>query len=244
MRTLHREAGLDFPSSEIIHGGVPIDQFYKPIDFRSNESDKLRLLYVGQVSPDRGLHTVIDALGKMHPSSRSKITLTVVGNGPSAYFAQVNAQREQLNLTACVDFRGMLPHDQMPDVYRQHDLLVFPSIRAEGLPLTMVEAMLAGCAVITTGSGGAMEVAAPAALPLFPKNDATLLSELLTRLVADRRQVAEIALRGQQVALREFSFDRMMDRFQATLRRLHESTADLTPCDGGGRHHDATVSRT
>jgi len=29
MRTLHREAGLTFPSSEVIHGGVPVKQFHQ-----------------------------------------------------------------------------------------------------------------------------------------------------------------------------------------------------------------------
>ena len=30
MRMLHQEAGLNFPSSEVIHGGVPVNQFYQP----------------------------------------------------------------------------------------------------------------------------------------------------------------------------------------------------------------------
>ena len=120
----------------------------------------------------------------------------------------------------------------MASIYKEHDVLVFPSMRDEGLPLTMVEAMLAGCAVVTTGSGGAMEVAAAAHLPLFPKGDAVALSRLLGRLVAHPEEVLRIASRGQQVALSEFSFERMMERWATTLGRLQRArpgTVDEEP---------------
>ncbi len=102
---------------------------------------------------------------------------------------------------------------------------VIARVEALGLTscvITMVEAMLAGCAVLTTGSGGAMEVAALADLPLFPTDDPKRLSQLLTQLATNRTEVFHIARRGQEVALREFSFDRMMDRLRTTLRRLYE----------------------
>ena len=49
---------------------------------------------------------------------------------------------------------GKLPHGAMTETLRSHAILVCPSMRDEGLPLTMAEAILAGCAVITTCAGG------------------------------------------------------------------------------------------
>jgi len=108
----------------------------------------------------------------------------------------------------------------MPDVYKGHDILVFLSTREEGLPLVMVEAMLAGCAVLTTGSGGAIEVAELAKLPLIPKADPVALTKLLTELVTNPEELNEIAMRGQEVAREEFSFDVMIPRWEATLARV------------------------
>jgi glycogen(starch) synthase len=226
MRTLYRKAGFDFRSSEIIYGGVPTDEFYEPIRVQRHESEILRILYVGQISPDRGLHTVIDALGSMDPISRSRLTLNVVGQGPSEYVSRVKRRVDESGLTDRVSFLGKLPHEQMPKIYKQHDVLVFPSTRPEGLPLTMVEAMLAGCAVLTTGSGGAMEVAIKADLPLFVKNDSAALSQLLMRFAIHRTELVRIASRGQEVVLREFSFGRMIDRWKGTLQRLYENDED------------------
>jgi len=228
LRTLHREAGLEFPSSEIIHGGVPTTQFYEPVRDQGNTSEPLRLLYAGQISPDRGLQTVVEAIARMAPGLHSRWTLSVAGPNSSSYFTGIQAQVYAAGLTGCVSFLGKVPHEQMPDLYKQHDVLVFPSTRQEGLPLTMLEAMLAGCAVLTTGSGGAMEIATAADLPLFPKGDSIALSRLLTHLISHRAEVSQIASRGQQVALGEFSFNRMMELWIATLRRLHQTKPEAS----------------
>jgi glycosyltransferase involved in cell wall biosynthesis len=102
-----------------------------------------------------------------------------------------------------------------------------------------VEAMLAGCAVVTTGSGGAMEVALAADLPLFPKGDAAALSRILAVMAADHETVREIASRGQKAALREFTFDRMMERWLATLGRIHQ---DALATPGAGRARPGRAS--
>jgi glycosyltransferase involved in cell wall biosynthesis len=219
MAQIHHDAGFRFPSSEIIFGGVPTAQFYAPVRYRA-DSEKLRLLYAGQISPDRGLHTVIEALAAMSPDLRARFTLDVAGVGQAEYIARIQAEVTQSGLTDCVSFIGKVPHERMPTLYRQHDVLVFASGRREGLPLTMVEAMLSGCAVLTTGAGGAREIAELAMLPMFPEGDAAALRTALRQLDTDRDELHRIASRGQTVGLEEFSVERMMARYVRTLERL------------------------
>ena len=84
----------------------------------------------------------------------------------------------------------------------------------------MTRIINAGCAVVTTGSGGAMEIASAAELPLFPKDDSVALSRLLARLAMDRQEVLKIASRGQTVALRLFSFERMIGEWVRVFEAL------------------------
>lgn len=219
LQELHRKAGFHFPSEEVIHGGVPPVMFYQAVGERSS-SELLRILWAGQLTPNRGLHTVVEAIGKLPLKSRSLVTLTVAGTGIGTYVASVKEGAQALGITGQVSFLDLVPHEKMPDLYKAHDVLVFASTRPEGIPLTMVEAMMAGCAVLTTGSGGAMEIAELANLPIFPKEDAVTLSRLLNDLVRDRAQVFEIAARGQKVALQEFSFSRMMGRVAPCLENV------------------------
>ena len=57
-------AGLAFRSSEVIYGGVSTARFHSPGRLPA-ESGPLRLLYAGQLSPDRGLHTLVEAVATM-----------------------------------------------------------------------------------------------------------------------------------------------------------------------------------
>ena len=222
LRTLYREAGLAFPSSEIIFGGVPTERFYSPVR-RHDIERPIRTLYAGQITPDRGLHTAIEAFGQIAPRLRNRLTLTVAGHCIGSYYEGIQKRVQELGLARCVNFLGKVPHDRMPAVYKEHDILLFLSTRDEGLPLVMVEAMLAGCAVLTTGSGGAIEVAELAKLPLIPKADPVALSNLLSKLVINPAELDEIALRGQEVAQNEFSLDVMISRWEATIARVQPS---------------------
>ena len=222
LRTFYREAGLSFPSSEIIFGGVPTERFSAPVR-RHTADSRIRLLYAGQITPDRGLHTAVEAFGQMPPHLRTRLSLTVAGHSPGEYFEGIQRRVQELGMGSAVTFLGKVPHDRMPDIYKEHDILLFMSTREEGLPLVMVEAMLAGCAVLTTGSGGAIEVAEIAKLPLIPKNDPVALRTILTELLHDPARLNDIAQRGQDVAHKEFSLDVMIQRWERTIARVCQS---------------------
>jgi glycogen(starch) synthase len=225
MRFQHCQAGLNFPSWEVIYGGVAREQFYAQRTRGDFQKGRLRFLYASQIYPSRGLRTVVEALGLLPETIREKLELSIVGSGPAegdTYLEAVTTRIKDLGLSKTITFLGKIPHENMSHLYREHHVLIFPSIREEGLPLTIIEAMCAGCAVITTGSGGAIEIADIADLPIFPKDHPLALSRLIAKLVNDREVVYQTAKRGQEVALREFSFARMTkllcDRFQI----LHE----------------------
>lgn len=229
----YEQAGMTFRSSEVIYGGVSADTFFverSPEDFTHGP---LRLLYAGYLDRERGLHTVVEALGLLPSEARSRMHLTVVSGGPvipDAYVNSLQSRVEQLGLAPYVSFLGRVSHDDMPAIYAAHHLLVFPSMRLEGLPMVMMEAMCAGCAVATTGSGGAIELVEQAGAPLFPKDHPFALSRLLVALDQDRRRLAAIALAGQRLVRTEFTLGRMLARTADALLRCvrHDQTRDRT----------------
>jgi glycosyltransferase involved in cell wall biosynthesis len=148
--------------------------------------------------------------------------LSIAYGGPlvaDEYLESIYARIAELGLSSHVTFLGRVPHVDMPAVYAAHHALVFASMRNEGMPMVMMEAMYAGCAVPNTGSGGAIELAERAGTPLFPKGDPLALSRLLVALEQDRARLAEIALRGQQTVLRDFTIGRMLKATEAVLAR-------------------------
>ncbi len=223
LRTVYREAGLEFQSSAVRFGGIPATRFYTPLEEKHRKEGRLRVLYAGQITADRGVHTLVEALGQMPSSLRKCIDVTIVGASTGvhhSYYRQVVGRIDELGLTSAINLVGRVGHDQMAQIYMAHDLLVFTSTRPEGLPLVMAEAMVAGCAIVTTGSGGAQEIADLGQFPVFPKGDSQALAALLRNLLEHPERVQELATRGQAVALQELTLERMIERWEQTLLRL------------------------
>lgn len=221
----HLRAGFVFPSQEVIYGGIHPARFYASPRKPLHRGDGLRLLYAGYVEENRGLLTIIEAIGLLPRELLARTRLSIVPSGPpepTEYVERVKERIRQLGLSEYVKFLKKRSHEEMPRVYREHDLLIFASVRPEGFGLVVTEALCAGCAVITTGSGGAIEIADVAGLPVFPQRHPVALSRLLSELIADPERVSEIACRGQQVVLERFTFDRMMDEFSRMLTGLRE----------------------
>jgi len=214
---------IKFKESSVIYGGALTEKFqfnrnWKDMKFRQ----PLRLLYSGAITESRRLNILLEALELMDSEDRKKFTLSVVGKPPVAkakpYYIKQRNRVSKGKLKDSVVFLGQMPHDKMPDIYANHDLLVFTSARREGLPITMVEAMMAGCCILTTGAGGAAEVELAANLPSFAIDNALHLSKMLLRLQDDRIFLIESARRGQSVSLDKFTFDRMVDEFEQVLQ--------------------------
>jgi glycosyltransferase involved in cell wall biosynthesis len=219
----YAQAGFVFPRADVIYGGVSPQRFLVARSAADYAGSPLRLLYAGYVDQRRGLHTIVEAMGLVAPAQRDRMQLSVAHAGPAVpdeYMNGIRARIAQLQLTRHVTFIGRIPHDEMPRVYAAHHALVFASTYNEGLPMVMMEAMCAGCAVPNTGSGGAIELSERAGAPLFPKDHPFALSRLLAALELDRSWLAELALRGQQTVLREFTMDLMLERTCALLESV------------------------
>jgi len=124
-------------------------------------------------------------------------TVVVAGDGPER--ARLEALAAGLGLADRVHFLGVVPH--AADVLPAIDVFVLPSL-VEGLPLALLEAMLAGTAVVATSVGGVPEIVKSGVNGLLvqPANETDLADaivsliqspELRARLAAQARETIE-----------------------------------------------------
>ncbi|WAH40818.1 glycosyltransferase family 4 protein [Alicyclobacillus fastidiosus] len=116
--------------------------------------DPLRLLFVGRVIHQKGVHIAIDALKVLE--RQMPIELTVVGRTPPwerAYRRQIVRSAANANVT----FTGFVAPNQLQDVYASHDILVCPSQKHEAFGLVTIEAMMNGLPVVASHIGGIPE---------------------------------------------------------------------------------------
>ncbi len=146
-----RGKGYNVGHGAVIHCPVDIARFNGTP--RSADAPMLKLLYVGRLSEDKGALTALKAMALLR--DRFPGVLHLYGRGDADYEAQLRsfAEREQLK----VEFRSAKAAE-MPDVYRQHDALLFTSEWEEPFALTPLEAMACGLPVIGTTTGGSIEL--------------------------------------------------------------------------------------
>jgi glycosyltransferase involved in cell wall biosynthesis len=106
-------------------------------------SSKLKLLYVGPLTPRKGVDLLIRAFARIN--NIDNYTLTIVGGG---YYAnQLKSLVLKLKLGKYISFTGYLPEIHLEKYFHDHNVFVFPSIR-EGYPLAPMEAMATGLPVV------------------------------------------------------------------------------------------------
>jgi len=111
------------------------------------------------------------------------------------------------------------PQDQLPGIYRRHDLFLFTS-RYEAFPLPPIEAMASGVPVVATQCGGISTYAlAGHDAVLCPVDDVASLARAVSHVLADPETGRRLSARGRAAAER-FGWNSALDAIEASLRRV------------------------
>jgi glycosyltransferase involved in cell wall biosynthesis len=151
LREITCEAGYSVQHGEVIHCPVNTQQFHGTPKPASQPMQKL--LYVGRLAEDKGVLTALQAMRSVRGQFAG--TLSIYGSGDPAYEAMLKGYAAAHELP--VTFQRATPQ-QMPEVYRSHDALLFTSEWEEPFALTPLEAMASGLPVIGTTTGGSAEL--------------------------------------------------------------------------------------
>ncbi len=209
-----------------VYNGVDLRYFSSAIHAETREQKTpKRLLYVGRVSPEKGLHTLLQAF-EIVIREMPGVQLDIVGpagNAPYEYMALISEdprvaalsryyrglkkrgdyQQElkgQLSPEASnhVQFVGQVPHAGLLAYYRAADVLVNPSL-SEAFGMSLIEAMASKISVVATRVGGMTEITENGRLGLLVEaDDAAVLAQAILRLLEDdqlRQQLGEAGYR-------------------------------------------------
>ncbi|UCF37537.1 MAG: glycosyltransferase family 4 protein [Acidobacteriota bacterium] len=218
--------GVPVSSSEVIYQGIPLERF--PCKENLGEiGSPVRILYVGQLHPYKGVHTLLEAVGQIarrsdrtgDPSTGPQIHLTVVGTGPENYIRKLSEIAR--SIPAEIHFAGKLSHEELPEIYRSHHIFVFPSIWQEPFGLTHLESMASGTTVISTAEGGQGEFLEHGQNALvFQKEDSKELACHLGRLLSEPGLSFRLARQARFMVEEQFSLQKYVSRLEEFLRAV------------------------
>jgi spore coat protein SA len=204
--------------------------------------DAIRVLNVGRVSPEKGLHVLMDALERVVPE-HGEIQLTVLGeespvphefavkisNDPlvrglerfygGSYLGRLKARMSGA-VAERVTFIDRVSHDAALEYYRHADIFVYPSL-FESFAIPPVEAMAAGVPVVASRVGGMQETIVHEGTGiLVEREDPSALAAALVRLIEDPGLRQSLGAAGAARAAAMFAWPRIVADVEAAYRGL------------------------
>jgi glycosyltransferase involved in cell wall biosynthesis len=146
----------EFARQKFIDGGLPPGKLQVKPNFVYPDPGERDCageyaLYVGRLSPEKGVATLLAAWEMLATS----IPLLIVGDGPLR--TQLERECSEKNLPA-VKFTGRLTGTETRDVIKRAAFLMVPSLWYECFPMTICEAFACGTPVLCSRLGGMQEI--------------------------------------------------------------------------------------
>ncbi len=159
------------------------------------EGQMFEVLCVGRLTPAKGQHLLIDAIGMLHRRGL-RVVLRLVGGGVDDASLKEQVQQQQLQDT--VIFEGPINQDRIREFYARAHCFCIPSF-AEGIPVVLMEAMAMGIPCVTTHITGIPEliVHGESGILVAP-SDVQGLADALARLMSDPALCNGISVQGRK----------------------------------------------
>ncbi len=191
----------DWSKIHIVHCGVD-PQLFQPV---RHDRPGQRLLYTGRLAAAKGLPVLLESLALLK-QSQPNVELLIVGDGGDRPSLETQVQR--LGLTAQVKFLGYQSQAQVRDWMQITDVFVLPSF-AEGVPVSLMEAMAAGVPVVTTRIAGISELVEEGQSGfLVPPGHIEALTQALDKLLGDAPLRQALGETGRRKVEAEFTIQR------------------------------------
>lgn len=167
---------------KLLHNSIKIEDFKKDISeeekielrkkYGINENDNV-LVYFGRMIPEKGVKELIQSFKKLRKLNNTK--LLIVGNSHYGDKVKSEYDKELEKISESVKdkikFTGYVKNDELYKIHQIADIAVLPSMWEELFGLVFVEAMSSGLPIVTTKSGGIVEVVDESCSFILEKNE-------------------------------------------------------------------------
>lgn len=213
---LDEDLGLRKDVIRVLHNGMPIragDAAPVRQELGQRE-DELLILAVGNLTDRKGHIFLLKALQQLESQGLKvpwRLAIAGGGGGPARggleAFAAEHGLADRLHI--------LTYRDDVPDLMAAADIFVMPSLW-EGLPLSILEAMLGGTPVIASDICGIPEaIVSEEHGILTPPGDVEALSRALRRMLTEPALRERLARQARDRALREFTIEAMTSGYES-----------------------------
>lgn len=189
-----------YPKEEIL----PFER--RPVDF----------LFLGRLGAEKGTDNILKALENLKASGH-RFNCVLAGDGSVQDYSQ---WVKEAGMEGQISFAGWVQGEQKRKLLREARILLLPS-RNEGMPMSILEAMAFGEAVISTKVGGIPEAVEDdvSGVLIEPDNEEKLRATI-DRLLDDHALAERMGRRGREIVEQKFDLRQIHSELLAIYRRV------------------------
>jgi glycosyltransferase involved in cell wall biosynthesis len=181
---------------------------------RPSDDSVLELLSVGRLIVLKGYQYLIRALAELK-NEGIVVRLTMVGEEYLKDWLRAIALR--LGVETQIQFKGLIPHNELLDLYKEYDIYIQPSI-VEVVGLAALEALASGRALIVSDVGGLADIVRNGGNGFrVPSANPHALADAIKILHHDRRLLVSMQKESLRMAEERFSWHRVISSYAATI---------------------------
>lgn len=212
-------SGYPTATAQTIYPGANVDAFYQT---ELPPHDRLRIAYASLVAPYKGADVLVEALSILNAMGVNFSATIAGGTFQPEFVKALQAFVASEGLQNKVQFTGALSRQQLCELYKTHNVLVFPSRFQEPFGISQIEAMAAGLTLVTSGTGGAGEIIAENGKDgfIFETENPLDLAETLSFLVNNPNEWKSVSLSGQTRAMTDFTQRKAVEQLETVFAEL------------------------
>jgi len=171
------------------------------------------ILFMGRLGQRKGTYDLIKAADKL---GKSEFLLKMYGDGEVSEIKGIVRDKGLDKILV----NSWVPHSEVGSLYETADILVLPSY-AEGLPMSVLEAMGKGLPVISTKVGGIPEAVLDGENGfIIDPGDVEALAAKMQTLLQDKSLRERMGRRSLEIVREKFSVERIAADLQKLYRNL------------------------
>jgi glycosyltransferase involved in cell wall biosynthesis len=197
----------------VIENGVPVPS-EGPL--KANSSD-IKLLFLGNLCKRKGVWELLDAMRGCPPS----VNLIFAGGEEDEGIGEkLNNKIKEYGLDSQVRWIGPVMGNDKNQILQNSDIFILPSY-AEGLPISLLEAMCAGLAVVTTPVGGIPTVVKHNEEGLVvPVGDREALAKAINRLAQSSELRNRLGQKARTTCANKYGIEKAAAKYLEMYREI------------------------
>jgi glycosyltransferase involved in cell wall biosynthesis len=218
----HWKAKLRLAKPEVIHNGIPYDEFLKTYPAAKSQLglpvDKLIITMIGRINPGKGQLFFLEMASRI---SRTfpQCHFVLVGDpfpGYECIQEEIRFAIIEKGLSEKVIDLGF--RTDVPKILAASDIFVLPSILPDSFPTVILEAMASGKPIVATRSGGASEMILEGETGfLIPIGDVEKGIEKFSKLIENEAMRLEMGKAGRSRVLKDYSLKAFEEKIRIHL---------------------------